>query len=104
MDVLLIQDKMIEMSLFSQRELMENMSRYHDQCGGYGGYSNYYNYLMMAQMYANMNQTTYSTTQELDKDRFYRGILNGPTATAKDPNTGKARVPMFRVTFSIPKG
>ena len=72
--------------------------------GGYGGYSNYYNYLMMAQMYANMNQTTYSTTQELDKDRYYRGILNGPAAMTKDPYTGKYRVPTFRVTFSIPKG
>ena len=71
---------------------------------GYGGYSNYYNYLMMAQIYANMNQTTYSTTQELDKDRFYRGLLNGPAAAEKDPYTGKLRVPTFRVTFSIPKG
>ena len=71
--------------------------------GGYGGYSNYYNYMMMAQMYASMNQTTYSTTQELDKDRYYRAILNGPASTTTDPNTGKPRVPMFRVTFSIPK-
>jgi len=72
--------------------------------GGYGGYSNYYNYYLMAQMYASMNQTTYSTTQELDKDRFYRAILNGPNATATDRYTGKKRVPTFRVTFSIPKG
>ena len=72
--------------------------------GGYGGYSNYYNYMMMAQMYANMNQTTYSTTQELDKDRFYRGILNGPAAGTVDKFTGKRRVPAFRITFSIPKG
>ena len=72
--------------------------------GGYGGYSNYYNYYLMAQMYASMNQTTYSTTQELDKDRFYRAILNGPDSTTKDRYTGKLRVPSFRVTFSIPKG
>ena len=71
--------------------------------GGYGYGSNYYNYLMMAQYYANMNQTTYSTTQELDKDRFYRAILNGPAATTTDPYTGALRVPTFRVTFSIPK-
>ena len=72
--------------------------------GGYGGYSNYYNMMMMASLLGSMNQTTYSTTQELDKDRFYRAILNGPTATARDPHTGKLRVPTFRVTFSIPKG
>ncbi|MBQ9192710.1 MAG: hypothetical protein IJ156_03200 [Bacteroidales bacterium] len=72
--------------------------------GGYGGYSNYYNYMMMAQMYASMNQTTYSTTQELDKDRFYRAVLNGPASTAKDAYTGAKRVPALRVTFSVPKG
>lgn len=72
--------------------------------GGYGGYSNYYSYYLMAQMYASMNQTTYSTTQELDKDRYYRAILNGPAATTRDAHTGKLRVPTFRVTFSIPKG
>ena len=72
--------------------------------GGYGGYSNYYNYMMMAQMYASMNQTTYSTTQELDKDRYYRAILNGPAATTVNTYTGARRVPTFRVTFSVPKG
>ena len=65
--------------------------------GGYGGYSNYYNYLMMAQMYSSMYQTSYSTTQELDKDRYYCARLNGPAS-------GSRRVPTFRVTFSIPKG
>ena len=71
--------------------------------GGYGGYSNYYNMMMMASMLSSMNQTTYSTTQELDKDRYYRAILNGPAATAKDPYNGALRVPTFRVTFSIPQ-
>ena len=71
---------------------------------GYGGYgSNYYNYMMMAQWYASMNQTTYSTTQELDKDRYYRAVLNGPASTAVNAANGTRRVPTFRVTFSIPK-
>ncbi|MBR1679010.1 MAG: hypothetical protein IJ701_06105, partial [Bacteroidales bacterium] len=62
---------------------------------GYGGYgSNYYNYLMMAQLYSNYYQPSYSTTQELDKDRYYRAILNAP---------GSARAPKFRLTFSIPQ-
>ena len=78
--------------------------------GGYGGYSNYYNLMMMSSLLSSMNQTTYSTTQELDKDRFYRAILNGPAATATNPSScllllpGAKRVPTFRVTFSVPKG
>ena len=39
-------------------------------------------------------QQTYSYNSELDKDRYYRAVLNGP----KD-----AQAPMFRVTFSIPQ-
>ena len=78
--------------------------------GGYGGYSNYYNMMMMASLLNQMNQTTYSTTQELDKDRYYRAILNGPAATATNPAScpillpGARRIPTFRVTFSVPKG
>ena len=78
--------------------------------GGYGGYSNYYNMMMMSSLLSQMNQTTYSTTQELDKDRYYRAILNGPAATATNPPScplllpGAKRVPTFRVTFSVPKG
>ena len=77
---------------------------------GYGGYSNYYNMYMMASYLSAMNQTTYSTTQELDKDRYYRAILNGPDATATNPPSslilipGSRRVPTFRVTFSVPRG
>ena len=63
--------------------------------GGYGSsYSNYYNYMMLAQMMSANSQSSYSTSTELDKDRYYRGILCGPDA---------ARKPTFRVTFSISK-
>ena len=63
--------------------------------GGYGSsYSNYYNYMMLAQMMSANSQSTTSTTSELDKDRYYRGILCGPAATRK---------PTFRVTFAISK-
>ena len=78
--------------------------------GGYGGYSNYYNMMMYASILNSMNQTTYSTTQELDKDRYYRAILNGPASTVTNPAScplllpGALRVPTFRVTFSVPKG
>ena len=66
--------------------------------------------MMMSSLLNSMNQTTYSTTQELDKDRYYRAILNGPAATATNPASslillpGTPRVPTFRVTFSVPKG
>ena len=64
--------------------------------GGYGNsYSNYYNYMMLAQMMAASEQQSYSYTTELDKDRFYRGLLNG---------YGAARHPVFRITYAIPKG
>ena len=64
--------------------------------GGYGGYSNYYNYLMLAQYMNNYNSSTTKTTQELDKDRYYRGILNGPGSASE-------RKPKVKITFSVPK-
>ena len=64
---------------------------------GYGSnYSNYYSYMMLAQMMASSTQQTYSYTTELDKDRFYKAVMNGPTANAE-------RRPFFRVTFAIPQ-
>jgi hypothetical protein len=64
--------------------------------GGYGGYgySNYYNYMMLASYMSASSQQTYSYNSELDKDRYYCAILNGP----KD-----SKAPMFRITFAIPK-
>lgn len=66
--------------------------------GGYGyggyGYSNYYNYMMLAQAMAASSQQSYSTATELDKDRYYRAILNGPA---------DERHPRFRVTFALSK-
>jgi len=71
-------------------------SMYGSSSSSYGDpYSNYYTYMMMAQMYSNTGSTT-STTQMLDKDRYYYGYLNGPAATG--------RKPVLKLTFSIPKG
>ena len=64
--------------------------------GGYGGYSNYYNYLMLANYLNSSSSDQTKTTTELDKDRYYCGILNGPTTTY-------SRKPKVRFTFSIPK-
>ena len=81
-------------------------SYYNSLYGGYGGYggygsygygssySNYYSYMMLAQMMAAQNQQTYSYTTELDKDRFYKAVLNGPS-----PLEGEK--PTFVVTFAI---
>jgi len=72
-------------------------SMYGGGYGGYGGYgnsySNYYTYMMMAQMYGSSGSST-STKQVMDKDRFYRGWLNGPKADG--------RVPTLQLTFSVP--
>jgi len=72
--------------------------------GGYGsygysgynnyGYSNYYNYMMLAQMMSASTQQSYTYTQELDKDRYYRAVLNGPESAT--------RRPIFRVTYAFP--
>ena len=64
--------------------------------GGYGydsyGYSNYYNMMLLNAMYANAGNTS-STTSTLDKDRYYKGILNGPGDNG----------PHLTVTYGIPK-
>ena len=74
--------------------------------GGYGGYgsygygnsyNNYYSYMMLAQMMAASSQQTYSYTTELDKDRYYKAVMNGPASNSE------AGVPYFRVTFAIPQ-
>ena len=63
--------------------------------GGYGDYySNYYSYMLMAQMMGGGNSTSTSVKQ-LDKDRYYRAVLNGPKA--------EGRKPMMTVTYSLPK-
>ena len=66
--------------------------------GGYGGYSsNYYNYYMMA-MYASSygsSSTSETTSIELDRDRYYFGVLNGPEAAGAKPQ--------LKITFSAPK-
>lgn len=65
--------------------------------GGYGDYgygSNYYSLAMLNALYSSSNTTT-TTSQELDKDRFYKAILNGPDATSE-------RKPTFKVTYSFP--
>ena len=69
--------------------------------GGYGyggydsyGYNNYYNYYMMAAYASASSSPSTSSSVELDTDRFYKGVLNGPGATEK---------PTLKITFSAPK-
>lgn len=63
--------------------------------GGYGNYySNYYNYSMLA-AYAASSTTSTSNVVMLDKDRFYKASLNGPTSP-------DGRVPMLELTFAVP--
>ena len=71
--------------------------------GGYGsygsyGYNNYYNYMMMAALAGSYNQTSESSTVELDKDRYYRCTLNGP-----EYDGTLEELPRLKVTFSAPK-
>ena len=71
--------------------------------GGYGygydsygyGYNNYYNYLMMAQYASASSSTTTSSSIELDRDRFYNAVLNGPGSSDSRPS--------LKITFSAPQ-
>ena len=62
---------------------------------GYGSsYSNYYNYIMMAQ-YASASATQTSVNTEMDKDRYYHAVLNGPTAPGRKPK--------LKFTYALPR-
>lgn len=70
--------------------------------GGYGydsyGYNNYMSYYLMS-MYAsgmNSNTNSSSSTVSLDKDRFFKAVLNAPGAT-------NGRTPKLKVIYSVPK-
>lgn len=66
--------------------------------GGYGydPYTNYYSYMMAAQ-YASQSSTSTSTNLELDKERFYKAKLCGPTYP--DPD----RRPRLVFSYAAPK-
>ena len=72
--------------------------------GGYYGYgydsyygmSNYYNYLLAAQYASTQSSSEEEISVQLDKDRYYRGVLNGPEAA-------DGRVPLMTVTYSVSK-
>ena len=70
---------------------------YGSSYSGYGYGSNYYNYMMMAAYASGYSGSSDSGsyTVELDKDRYYNGILNGPDAAGAKPQ--------LKVTFSVPK-
>jgi len=70
--------------------------------GGYGygssgyGYSNYYNMMYYYSMLnSSSSSSTTSTSSELDRDRYYSCVLNGPNAEGAKPR--------FEFTFSYPK-
>lgn len=69
---------------------------YYGSYGGYG-YSNYYNYYNYMQ-YANSSQETTSVVTQLDKDRYYNCVLNGPDSEKEKDNI-KA-VPHMTVVYS----
>ena len=70
---------------------------------GYGGYgSNYYNYMMMSAFANSSSGTTESVSTDLDKDRYYSAVLNGPDAAVAQAE-GETSVPTITITFSAPK-
>ena len=82
--------------------------------GGYGGYygnyydsyygmSNYYNYMLAAQYASSQSSSQTTVSMQLDKDRYYRGVLNGPTATSGDTDKDRFGLPRLIVTYSVSK-
>ena len=74
--------------------------------GGYGyggyGYGNYYNYMMMASYMNSGSNSSESVSTDLDKDRYYNCVLNGPEyAEYTEENLDK--LPRLKITFSAPK-
>lgn len=69
--------------------------------GGYGGYgynsyyNNYMNYMLLASMMSGSSDET-TTTEVLDKDRYYRARLNGPAG-------GYEKKPVLKVTYTLPR-
>ena len=78
--------------------------------GGYYGYgydsyygmSNYYNYMLAAQYASSQSSSTTTMSIQLDKDRYYRGVLYGPN---ENPSTReeKMKAPRLIVTYSTVK-
>jgi len=67
--------------------------------GGYGssyGYNNYYNMMYYYSMLNSSSSSTTESSEEMDRDRYYRGILNGP-------NSSTGRVPKLKITYSFDK-
>ncbi len=81
--------------------------------GGYYGYgydsyygmSNYYNYMLAAQYASSQSSSTTTTSIQLDKDRYYRGVLRGiKPETAGDPSEKEdLNYPRLVVTYSVSK-
>jgi len=74
-------------------------SYYSNMYGGgssYSGnsYNNYYTYMMLAQ-YASSSQSSTSYKVQLDKDRYYKAMLNGPAFDGRRPR--------LEIVYSIPR-
>ena len=87
---------------------MYNPYDYGGYYGGYYGYdsyygmSNYYNYMLAAQYASSQSSSTTTMSIQLDKDRYYRGVLYGPN---ENPSTReeKMKAPRLIVTYSTVK-
>ncbi len=69
--------------------------------GGYGyggyGYNNYYSLMLASQYASSVGSSSVQTSVEMDKDRYFKAVLNGPEAE-------NGRVPVLKVTYALPKG
>ena len=72
--------------------------------GSYYGMSNYYNYMLAAQYASSQSTTTTTVSTQLDKDRYYRGVLRGPAADdAASADDAEGNLPRIVITYSVSK-
>ncbi|MCQ2149350.1 MAG: hypothetical protein MJY45_03185 [Bacteroidales bacterium] len=70
---------------------------YNNLYSGYynNSYNNYYNYMMYSNMYSSSSSSTYVSIN-LDKERYYKAVLNGPEAAEE------SKRPRLRFVYSLP--
>ena len=55
------------------------------------------NMYYMASMYGQSGTSSKQTTVEMDTDRYFKAVLNGPESKS-------GRVPTLRIIYALPKG
>ncbi len=72
-------------------------SYYGSYYDSYYGMSNYYNYMLAAQYASTQSSSQSAVSMQLDRDRYYRSVLCGPSAQSEEMR------PRLVITYSVSK-